>query len=308
MTENRRIHRLTIGTAQLGMAYGVANVTGKPSRAGALAVVDTALARGITAFDTAQDYGECESLLGDLWADLGELRTRGITVVTKLGRAVDVRDPSAVRRASAESARRLRRRPSAILLHHPQHVDAALDGSWSTLEWLGDVVEADAVGVSTYTPHQFAQAVDDPRVGVIQAPLNILDQRLIRTGLLSWAERRGKRVFIRSVFLQGLLVLSAAALPEHMVFARPFLQRVAGICADHGCEVKAAALAFALLNSRSAEVIIGCETPAQLAENVELVQSVDEFAPVVEDLRQLEIPPDRVLDPRQWTAGPSSSS
>ena len=60
-----------MGTAQLGMAYGVANLAGRPSAAQASALIATCVARGITWFDTAEAYGDSELVLGQAFADLG---------------------------------------------------------------------------------------------------------------------------------------------------------------------------------------------------------------------------------------------
>ena len=56
--------RLVLGTAQLGMNYGIANQTGKPELATARNIVRTAWEGGIRCFDTAQGYGDSERILG----------------------------------------------------------------------------------------------------------------------------------------------------------------------------------------------------------------------------------------------------
>ena len=55
---------LIIGTVQLGQAYGIANTTGQPEQQEANSIVRTAWDAGIMLFDTAQGYGNSESVLG----------------------------------------------------------------------------------------------------------------------------------------------------------------------------------------------------------------------------------------------------
>ena len=64
-------NKLVLGTAQLGLNYGIANKTGKPDLATARDIVSAAWEGGIRYFDTAQAYGESEQVLGDLLSDLG---------------------------------------------------------------------------------------------------------------------------------------------------------------------------------------------------------------------------------------------
>ena len=70
-------HRIALGTAQFGMSYGIANVSGQVSREGAKAILDLASLSGIDAIDTAIAYGESEACLGDVGVE-------NFRVVTKL--------------------------------------------------------------------------------------------------------------------------------------------------------------------------------------------------------------------------------
>ena len=59
---------LVLGSVQLGLAYGAANRTGKPSRGQACRLVSRAVDAGITKFDTARAYGDAEERLGEALA------------------------------------------------------------------------------------------------------------------------------------------------------------------------------------------------------------------------------------------------
>ena len=67
--KNNRISRFVLGTAQLGMTYGIANTQGKPTQRRASDIVKAVLDHGGNCFDTAQAYGkrdfsEVTALLG----------------------------------------------------------------------------------------------------------------------------------------------------------------------------------------------------------------------------------------------------
>jgi spore coat polysaccharide biosynthesis protein SpsF len=132
----QRPAELVLGSVQLGLAYGAANRTGKPSHGAALRLVHRAADSGITNFDTARAYGDSEDRLGEA------LGTRtGIRTVTKLSplselapdaRRDDVR--AAVDASITASLGALRRdRLDCLLLHRASHMTAFAGAVWERL-------------------------------------------------------------------------------------------------------------------------------------------------------------------------------
>ena len=58
------ISRFMLGTVQLGLNYGMANTTGKPSEETAHEILRTAHDVGVTVLDTAAAYGTSEEVVG----------------------------------------------------------------------------------------------------------------------------------------------------------------------------------------------------------------------------------------------------
>jgi len=73
---------IVLGTAQLGLDYGIANQTGSPGKKRAQSVVAAAWRAGVTYFDTAQSYGNSEENLGSAIKEM-ELESQA-QVITKL--------------------------------------------------------------------------------------------------------------------------------------------------------------------------------------------------------------------------------
>ena len=76
--------RLILGTAQLGMDYGIANTSGKPGEELSLDIIKTALRAGITVFDTASSYGDSEDMLGRFLSKEKDLVKGEVEIVSKL--------------------------------------------------------------------------------------------------------------------------------------------------------------------------------------------------------------------------------
>jgi aryl-alcohol dehydrogenase-like predicted oxidoreductase len=293
---------LALGTAQLGMDYGVANREGRPSSDEAVAVLDAAWDAGIRVFDTAPAYGAAEERLGD-W-----LATRAHTdavVMTKLDASVDAEDVEAVVTAVDASRGRLRGTLDCVLLH-----DAAAVSRWPSVaravQTCLDRGLARRVGVSVYEPEQFAEALRHEEISVVQAPASALDRRIVDSGLLAEGLAAGRAIVVRSVFLQGVLTLAPDDLPDPLTFAAPAVERWRGLCERHGLAPEAAALRWARTVAPDALVLIGCESRLQLARNVALWQAGPLDAAFLADLTSLPPAPDRLLDPRAW-AGPATS-
>ena len=56
--------QLVLGTAQLGLNYGITNSDGKPKLEQSLEIITYALDNGINVFDTARAYGDSEHIIG----------------------------------------------------------------------------------------------------------------------------------------------------------------------------------------------------------------------------------------------------
>src|SRR5579872_5720532 len=85
------ISELSLGTVELGLAYGIAapGETLKPGEQQAAALLHTALDRGINLIDTARAYGESERIIGRVLKS----RRREFVLLSKVrpGRAEEVR-------------------------------------------------------------------------------------------------------------------------------------------------------------------------------------------------------------------------
>jgi len=90
---------LTLGTAQLGIEYGIVNQTGKPASADAVDLIRLAIAHGVRQLDTARAYGESEIIIGDALRGAWHSRTSVITKLDPLESVAHDADAECVRAA-----------------------------------------------------------------------------------------------------------------------------------------------------------------------------------------------------------------
>src|SRR5262245_10475843 len=192
--------RIALGTAQLGMPYGIANATGRPEMEVAQQIVAKCWHAGVRYFDTAQAYGNSEVVLGRALREVGVASEA--RVVSKLPPTLKTESVEAILNSIDVSLAQLGlQRLWGVLLHAEEQLDY----------WNGAVGEAfdvarrdglvGHVGVSVYSPQRALQALEIPGLDVLQVPANLFDRRMREAQVFAKASAQGVTVFIRSIYL-----------------------------------------------------------------------------------------------------------
>ena len=99
-------------------------------------------------------------------------------------------------------------------------------------------------------------------------PTNVIDGRFEKAGVFQLADDAGKTIYVRSSFLQGLLLLPPDDMPVHMRFAAPVLNRLTSIAQDIGLSINELCVGYIKNAFPHALLIFGVETPVQVKENL----------------------------------------
>ncbi len=229
--------------------------------------------------DTAQGYGDSEQLVGRWAAD----READVEVITKLRPDVDLTDAGAVVRAIGASREALGERLAGVLVHQPGVIR----------RWEGVAVSDSQlpVGVSIYEPDECERALSIA-VAILQAPFNALDRRL--EDLLAAASRT--RIFLRSIYLQGLLV---SDVPAPAGDPAPLLAWRA-LCAQQGISPAVAAIGWARAALPHAWLVIGAENVDQVADTIQAWRTAELDLDTLAAIRALPTADADLIDPRRW--------
>ena len=202
--------KLALGSAQFGSSYGVANCGGKVALGEVGEILNIASQSKVDLIDTAISYGESELALGSV-------NVEGFNIVTKLpalpGYITDV--DSWVDLEISQSLDRLGVTSIYGLLLHQSGSLVGSNGRKlvKALERLKDRGIVKKLGVSIYDPSELEIISGIINLDLVQGPLNIVDRRIISSGWLSKLSKSGVEFHARSVFLQGLLLLSREKIP-----------------------------------------------------------------------------------------------
>jgi aryl-alcohol dehydrogenase-like predicted oxidoreductase len=298
--ERRTASRLVLGTAQLGMPYGIANNIGQPNFEMALSIIKTAWEYGIREFDTAQAYGESEAVLGRAFASLGI--SNDVRIITKLNPKLDSHRGQDIKRAVDKSLERLQvPRLYGIMLHREEWLDDLNHGLKKTLQTLVHDGIVQHLGVSLYTPAKALWALESDIFEMIQVPANLLDHRFADAGVFALANEKRKQVYIRSVFLQGLLLMKPENLPANMAFARSTLDKLDSLCAQYSFSRQELALLYIKGQYPQARIIAGAETQAQLEQNLHIWKDNFRSISEIKEFDSWSIADERIVNPSLWS-------
>ena len=285
--------RLALGTVQFGLSYGIANQDGQVSRSTAKAMLKLAAVNGVDTLDTAIAYGESE-------ACLGEIGTDGFKIVTKLAAFPDsCADVDAwVQEQIALSLGRLGLASLyGLLLHRPEQLLGTKGNElYHALLGLKDDGLVQKVGVSIYSPNELEEVIKRFDLDLVQAPFNLVDQRMYNTGWLSRLKDREVEIHTRSAFLQGLLLMPYEAIPPQFATWSELWKRWHNWLSGNNVSALHACLSFPLSFPEIDRVVIGAESSVQLNQ---IIDASRRSLPV--DLPELHCEDENLVNPSFWS-------
>lgn len=261
---------LCLGTAQLGMKYGINNKVGKLRKESVFEILDTAIENNIRMWDTASIYGEAEELLGEYLFEHEE-EAKNIKIISKQCQSVDGLDRKAlekcIRGELQQSLKRLHREYlDGYLLHSYREIDNA--DTINILEELKTEGLVQAIGVSVYEIDEAEKAIEEGIIDYLQMPCSVFDQRGLTSGVFQKAKEKGITVFTRSAFLQGLLMMREEEIPQYLQGIIPYVRKFNDILSNYQIDKKYAIIKFILSERQIDYMVFGIETREQLIEIV----------------------------------------
>ncbi len=288
--------RLALGTVQFGLDYGISNAHGQVSEDQARLMIDQARQAGITTLDTAIMYGQSESRLGMVGVD-------GFDVITKLPEVPHslVSPPEITSWMEQELESSLQRlkvaKLAGVLLHRPDQIlGPQRAGICAALDHLRVSYGIKKIGASIYDPSCLDGLLKQYDFNCIQAPLNVIDQRLVTSGWMHELSARRIEIHTRSAFLQGLLLMDLRDIPEKFSRWKNVFVRWDDWCRETGYSKLTIALLFPLSFPEIDRVVVGASSQRELAQ---IVEAVTQSGPT--DFPDISQTADQLINPANWS-------
>ncbi len=296
---NEKVSSLVLGTVQLGLDYGISNSSGKPSDKQAVELIEATWRGGISFFDTAQAYGDSEAVLGKA---LNSLKIAdSANLISKISPALSSKDFPAISASVEGSLNKLGMEQLwGLMLHRAEWLEEWDGGLGKTLKNLRKDGKVKYLGVSVYSPEEAERALQTDGIDIIQVPCSAWDQRMINSGIFSIAGKMDKLCFVRSVYLQGLLLMSPSQVEKKIPNAFRASEKWNSIAEKHAITRAELAAKFAI--SLGLPIVVGMDSSSQAKENLELFSKSALDRKTVDEISREMAPfiTDEILNPSKW--------
>ena len=257
--------KIALGTVQFGIDYGINSENGQIRPEEVRGILNYAYSQNIDLLDTAPAYGNSEKVLG-------AANVQNFKVVTKTrhfdNAEISNDDIDLLKKDFSCSLVDLRQESFYGVLVHDAS-DLLKPGSKKLFDQLESLKQAEKIkkiGVSIYDNKQLQSILENFDIDIVQLPFNILDKRLIDSGMLVKLQNRGIEVHARSVFLQGLLLMSNQDRPRKFHRWNALWKTWHEWLNDNQITALEAAIRHAVSMPEISKVLVGVDTKDQLKE------------------------------------------
>lgn len=303
MSNRFSISKLTLGTVQLGMPYGINNTSGQPAVSSSHELLDFAMHNGINALDTARIYGNAETVIGSFAGK------RQFTIITKFKLSDEALGDSnkaltEARESLKGSCNTLGIEKIPVCLFHQNSAQSAEKAN-KILPFVVDALKKEGLieegGISVYQPADLSKITEWAMIRHVQVPVNLFDGRIFCDHIIETLQANDVCVFARSIFLQGLILMTEDQVPASMNFAIAPLKKLHRIASENGKTVKEMAFAFVRDTVGITSLVVGAETIGQLKENIDLLSTPALSPELYREIKNcFANMPELLITPAQW--------
>ncbi len=283
-----KLSELMLGTVQFGLDYGIANHDGQVPYDVVRDILSCAYEAGVNCLDTAAVYGTSEEVLGKALSELGI--SGDMVIVSKIHpMAEEFSSLSAVddfvEESVMRSLKRLRIDVLPICLFHDETNSIYAE----SLLKLKDKGLVRHIGSSVMTPAVTSSIISSGLVETLQIPSNLLDQRFVRKGIYQAAKKCGIGIFVRSIYLQGLILMPEDEIIRELREVIPIRRQLRCLAKDAGMALAELAVRYVLGLDGLTCALVGANTVEQIRQNLalfakgpldpDLMAAVDDMVP-----------------------------
>ena len=287
----KMIKKIILGTANFGSNYGILNrICIKPVLAEK--IISTAFKKGIFNLDTAPDYKNSETILGKIGINNFRISTKLLIPENEnydFKKFFHENINASLKRLNVKNISILYfRKPISLLSGDNKKL-------WNYAKTFKEKGLINKIGITIYNPEELDLVFDALGPDVVQAPYNLFDQRLEKTGWLDKLHAHNIIIQCRSIFLQGLLLCSSNKIPRKFAQFKLIWQNYHAWLEKHNLSVLEANINFVNQNKKVSNFLVGVENVNQLLEIINVKRKKIEYADVLSNSNK------DIIDPRLWS-------
>ena len=282
--------KLVIGSAQLGMNYGLFNnrrINNKEFKK----IEKLVLKSKINFIDTAISYGDSENIIGN-----SKLKNLNIITKIKLPPKKNILVRDWVLKEISKSLYNLKiNKIYGVLIHDYRDLLGKYGKDYLfSLQELKKKKIIKKIGISIYDLHEIKKIWKFWKPDLIQIPFNPLDNRILDSGWVNVLSKFKVKIFVRSVFLQGLLVNENNSFifnKNHKIL----LNKFKNWCFKNNISLLRACIHFVKQFKKIDYLVVGFNNYNQLKEIIDVFKKKQIIIP-----KKFSTNKKNLIDPRKW--------
>lgn len=290
--------KLALGTVQFGLNYGISNKEGKTPFEEVVKIMKYAESVGIEILDTAAAYGESEKVIGEATKN-----NKKFKIITKIppfqSDKISDKEVQQLETIIQNSLNKLKRDKVYGIMFHNVNDLFKENGKrlYYKLVELKSMNLVEKIGFSVYDGKEIDRLCELFPFDIIQLPINVLDQRLLKSSHLAKLKEVGVEVYARSIFLQGLLLMDLENVPKYFEPIIPLLREYHEMLHKNDMTLLDGAIDFAKNISEIDYLVVGVNNLEQL---IEIKKSFECERKIVIDYTRYACFDTNFIDPRKW--------
>ena len=282
--------KLVIGSAQLGMNYGLFN-NKKINRKEFKKIEKLVLRSKINFIDTATSYGNSEKIIGN-----SKLKKLHIITKIKLPSKKNIHIRNWVSKEISRSLIKLKiNKIYGVLIHNYKDLLGKNGKDYLlSLQELKRKKIIRKIGISVYNPQEIKSIWKFWKPDLIQAPFNPLDNRILDSGWINILKKFKVKIFVRSIFLQGLLINENSSFVINKN-SKILLNKFRNWCYKNNVSLLQACIHFIKQFKKIDYLVVGFNNYNQLKEIIDVFKKKKINIP-----RKFFTKKINLIDPRKW--------
>jgi aryl-alcohol dehydrogenase-like predicted oxidoreductase len=282
--------KLVIGSAQLGMNYGLFD-NKKTSRKEFKKIEKLVLKSKINFIDTAVSYGDSENIIGN-----SKLKNLHIITKIKIPNKKNIHIKKWVVEEISKSLIKLKiNRIYGVLIHDYRDLLGKYGKNYLlSLQELKRKKIIKKIGISVYDSQEIQKIWKFWKPDIIQVPFNPLDNRILDTGWVDILKKFKVKIFVRSIFLQGLLINENSSSRINKNY-EILLNKFRNWCYKNNVSLLKACLHFVKQFKKIDYLVVGFNNYNQLKEIIDVFKKKQIIIPKKFSTNKINL-----IDPRKW--------
>ena len=283
--------KLVLGSAQIGMNYGLFNkkkISDKEFRK----IEKLVLKSRINFIDTARSYGDSEKIIGN-----SKLKNLNIITKIKLPDKKNIDIKNWILKEISKSLIKLKvDKIYGVLIHDYKDLLGKYGRNYLlSLQELKRKNVIKKIGISVYDSREIKSIWKFWKPDIIQVPLNPLDNRILNSGWLKTLKKFKVKIFARSIFLQGLLINEDNVCFKINKDSIILLNRFKNWCYQNNISLLQGCLHFVKQFKKIDYLVVGFDNYNHLREIIHVFNKKQIIIPKKFSTNNINL-----IDPRKW--------